>query len=250
MRETAMQSLRVVVLQHVECEPPGTYTPFLAKRGNLLTVQLDRDGATPLDRINLDEVAAIVAMGGPMGVYETDEHPWIAPELQFIAAAVGAGVPFLGICLGAQLLAAALGGEVFRGVDPEVGVGRVDLVAEATGDPVLGGLPPNFPVLQWHSDTFTLPPDSVLLASSELYVNQAFRMGSAYGLQFHVEADWELASQWLAIPEYRQSIEAALGPDGPDRLAADLPAFETEITCVADHVVESWLTAFVDPRLS
>jgi len=242
-------SPKVLVLQHVACEPPGTYTPFLAKRGDLLTVRLDLDEAESLRDIDPDEVAAVVAMGGPMGVYETDLFPWINDEVAFIADMVEAQVPFLGVCLGAQLLAAALGGRVFRGDRPEVGIGDVYLNSAAHDDPVLGGLAPKVAVLQWHSDTFTLPAGTTLLASSDLYEHQAFCRGSAYGLQFHAETTWELASQWLALDAYRQSIEQALGPNGPERLARELQATTAEITATADHVVDNWLTTFVDPRL-
>jgi GMP synthase (glutamine-hydrolysing) len=240
--------MKILVLQHVACEPPGTYTPFLVKRGEVVTVALDRDGAGALGTLDLGELAAVVAMGGPMGVYEADQHPWIPVEVDFIAAVVAAGIPVLGVCLGAQLLAAALGGEVFRGPRPEVGIEVVRLGPRAGGDPVLGGLPAEFPVLQWHSDTFTLPDGALLLASSDAYRHQAFCVGSAYGLQFHAETDWDLASQWLALPEYRLALEEALGPDGPDRLGRDLRAGGPGLNATADHIIQGWLTTFVDPR--
>ena len=241
--------MKILVLQHVACEPPGTYTPFLVERGELVTVQLDRDGTGPLDQLDLGDLVAVVAMGGPMGVYEAAQHPWISSEVDFIAAVVGAGIPVLGVCLGAQLLAAALGSEVYLGPRPEVGVQPVRLSAAAASDPVLGGLPADFPVLQWHSDTFTLPDRALLLASSNTYANQAFCVGSAYGLQFHAETTWDLAAQWLAIPEYHRAIEVALGPDGPDRLERDLRAGGAGLTATADHIIRGWLTTFVDPRL-
>jgi GMP synthase (glutamine-hydrolysing) len=243
-----MKSPKVIILQHVECEPPGTYTPFLAKRGELTTVRLDLDQAITLPDIDLDQVAAVIAMGGPMGVYETELFPWIDDELAFIAQVVEAEVPFLGVCLGAQLLAGALGGDVYVGDRPEVGIGDIHFTSAAESDPVLGGLRPSVPVLQWHSDTFTLPDGATLLASSDHYEHQAFCVGSAYGLQFHAETTWELASQWLALSAYRQSIEQALGPDGAGQLARELQAATTEITATADHVIDNWLTTFVDPR--
>ena len=110
-------------------------------------------------------------------------------------------------------------------------------------------MPASFLALQWHSDTFTLPDGCTLLASSDLYPNQAFCRGSAYGVQFHSEADWALASDWLTIPTYRQAIEDALGPEGPGVLARDMQSAASAMTATADHIVERWLTTFVDPRL-
>jgi GMP synthase (glutamine-hydrolysing) len=245
-----MEQRYIVVLQHAACESPGAFTPSLIDRAALVTCELDEVGAEPLDRVELDAVAGIVAMGGPMGVYQVTDFPWLDPELAFIRAAVSAGVPFLGICLGAQLLAGALGASVFPGFAPEVGVLPVTLTEDGVCDPVLGGLPEAFPVLEWHSDTFGLPDGAVLLATSEAYPHQAFRVGSAYALQFHAEANWRFAANWLEIPEYRHAIQAALGPDGPARLARDLQAVEATMTTTAKRVVEAWLSTYVDRRLA
>jgi GMP synthase-like glutamine amidotransferase len=240
----------VAVLQHVACEPPGTYTPHLAKRGALVTYQLDQDGASGLAGLHPEDLVAVVAMGGPMGVYETDRHPWLVDELSFIARTVDAGVPFLGVCLGAQLLAGALGADVFPGPVPEVGVDRVTVAPGAAADPVFAGLPPSFEVLQWHGDTFDLPEGATLLAGSARYPHQAFAVGSAYGLQFHAEASWALAGEWLGLDAYRRSLEAVLGPEGPATVAADLQAADQAMEALAVQLVEAWLTTFVDPRLA
>jgi len=154
----------------------------------------------------LDALGGLVVMGGPMGVGEVSEHPWLAGELELLAAAVAAGLPVLGVCLGAQLLAAALGARVYRGERPEIGSGTVSLTADGRADPVLGaaGLA-ELPVVHWHQDTFDLPPGAVLLAGSALYPHQAFRAhvrARVYGLQFHVEVDRALAADWRPrLPE-------------------------------------------------
>ncbi len=121
-----------------------------------------------------------------MGAYDDAAHPHLAAERQLLAESVERGMPVLGVCLGAQLLAAAMGAEVTRGAHPEIGVGSVRLTPEGRRDPVLGPAGKDLPVLHWHEDTFTLPASAVLLAQSQSYL-QAFRTGRAYGLQFHLE---------------------------------------------------------------
>lgn len=234
--------MAILVLQHVTYEPAGIFLPALAARGGV-TACLVADGLPESPR----PFAALVVMGGPMGVYETDRYRWLADETAFVAQAVDAGVPVLGVCLGSQLLAAALGASVGPGPVPEIGVAQVELTRAAADDPVFGGLGNTLWALQWHGDTFTLPAQATLLASSPAYAHQAFCVGSAYGLQFHLEVDGDLAADWLAVPAYRQALLDIVGPDGPERLVADLADRQTAISAAADHVITRWLDAFVDP---
>jgi GMP synthase-like glutamine amidotransferase len=186
-----------VVLQHAAFEGPGALAPAIAATGAPLTVvrlDLGRPVPAPSD---LEAVAGLVAMGGPMGVH--DDLSWLEPERTLLRAAVEAGLPVLGICLGAQQLAAALGGEVTQGPAPEVGVGEVHLTDAAFDDPVFAAAPTPLPCVHWHGDTFTLPAGAVRLAGNEAYENQAFVVGdSAYGLQFHVEVTGALVAHWAA----------------------------------------------------
>jgi GMP synthase (glutamine-hydrolysing) len=132
-----------------------------------------------------------------MGVHDTDEFPWLETERRWIADTVGSGVAVLGVCLGAQLLAAALGASVTTGPSPEIGVGQVELTAEGRADPVLGPEGDRVEVIHWHGDTFEIPDGAVHLAKGERYRNQAFRYGPrVYGLQFHVEVDDAMAEAW------------------------------------------------------
>ena len=198
----------ILVLQHIACEPPGAYEDVLRGRGAALTrVEVDAGDELPDWR----EFSAIVAMGGPMSANDDDTLPWLADEKALIADAVRAGMPFWGVCLGVQLLAASLGARVYAGDEPEVGVLAVELTEEGRADPVFSALPRSVPALQWHGDTFDLPPGAVRLAGSPAYPNQAFRFENAYGVQFHLEVSSEMAREWMDVPEYANALEQTIG---------------------------------------
>jgi GMP synthase-like glutamine amidotransferase len=213
--------MRILVIQHAACEPPGAYEDEMLGRG-IEFERLEIDEAQELP--DWRDFDGIVAMGGPMGANDDDELPWLADERRLIGEAVRAGHPYWGVCLGAQLLAASLGARVYRGERPEIGVrGDVELTAAASGDPVFAGAPSRITTLQWHGDTFELPEGGTLLASSPEYVNQAFAWRRAYGVQFHLEASPELAASWLRVPEYAVELREVQGDGALDALAADLP---------------------------
>jgi len=184
-----------LVVQHVAYEGPGSVGRAVADSGaELRLVRIDLGDTLPPAEAVAD-LAGLVVMGGPMGVH--DELPWLSEERALLRAAVDAGLPVLGVCLGAQQLAAALGAEVRPGAVAECGVGEVHLTTEAIGDPVFGPAPTPLPCVHWHRDTFTLPEGAVRLAGNDAYENQAFRVGErAYGLQFHVEVTASLAAHW------------------------------------------------------
>ena len=229
---------RLLVLQHIACEPPAAFEDELRSRGlELLRVELDEGDALPDWR----EFPAIVVMGGPMGAYEEDEHPWLAAEKRLLREAVEADVPVWGVCLGAQLLASALGARVYPGERPEVGLLPVELTPAASSDPVFGEAPSSFPTLQWHGDTFDLPEGATLLASSPAYPNQAFRIGRSYALQFHIEVSLELATEWGEVPAYAESLEATLGPGALDRLLAGIKEHADVTLPLARRLFGSWL---------
>jgi GMP synthase-like glutamine amidotransferase len=229
---------RACVLQHIRCEPPGLFSGVLRARGIAAeTVELDEGGRLP-DWRGLD---LVIAMGGPMGAHDDAQHPWLAGERSWIAAAVHAGVPFFGVCLGAQLLAASLGAPVRTGAVPEVGVLPVTLTGAARGDPVFGALGTEFPALQWHGDTFTLPGGAQLLASSPAYEQQAFVWQRAYGLQFHIEVGTRLAREWGEVPAYAASLEAIQGPGALPQLIEQIQAREQAMTGLARRLFAAWL---------
>ncbi len=232
--------MRVLVLQHIACEPPGVYEEVLRGRGaEIVRVELDEGEPLP-DWRPFD---LIVAMGGPQGVYEEDAHPWLRDEVRAIGEAVRAGRAYFGACLGVQLLAAALGARVYPGEQPEVGILDVQLTSEGAADPVTGGLPQSFPTLQWHGDTFDLPAGAVRLLESPAYANQAFRYGErAYGLQFHLEVDAAMGTAWADVPEYAAYADRVLGPGGNARLLAE---FATAMP-VMQPLARELFTRFLD----
>jgi GMP synthase (glutamine-hydrolysing) len=231
----------ILILQHAEWELPGAYSDLLAER-NLhgRVVRPDLGEALPEVR----DVAAVIAMGGPMSVNDDDVLPWLAAEKQFVRAAVTADVPYFGTCLGAQLLAAALDAPVYPGLEPEYGMHAVTIVPEAADDPVFAGLTGAVDVFQWHGETFDLPVGADLLASSEDYPHQAFRVGRlAYGLQFHLEVTPELLATWLAVPQCRLEARQHLGHDAEEQLTKQVHTAQAGLRELARRIFHRWLAA-------
>ncbi len=233
--------MKFLVFQHLPVEHPGSFRPLWRRDGITWdTIELDAGDAIPA----LSGYDALVVMGGPMDVWQEDAHPWLAPEKAAIREwVVRRKMPYLGICLGHQLLAEAVGGAVAPGRVSEVGFGTVDLTDAGRADPAFDGFAARLDVFQWHSAEVTdLPDQAVKLAGNEACAVQAFRYGdAAYGLQFHVELTADTVPEWQGIPEYAASLAEILGPDGASRLAADvgprLPAFETTAARLHDNFV-------------
>jgi GMP synthase-like glutamine amidotransferase len=232
----------LLVLQHIACEPPAAYEDELRDWGvDLHRVQLDEGEPLPDWR----DFAGIVAMGGPMGAYEDDRLPWLAAEKRLIAEAVRTGLPYWGVCLGAQLLAAALGAAVGPGPAAEVGVLPVLTTDAARSDPVFGLAPAEFSALQWHADTFALPAGATRLASSAAYPEQVFVIDRAYALQFHLEVDAARTAEWGAVPAYARSLRELLGDDALPRLVAEVEQREREMIDLARRLLAAWLQRVV-----
>ena len=174
---------RAICLQHVSFEGPGAFASSLAKHGVTLEKYL-----VPTDGLPNDTGDLLIVMGGPMSVNDAD--PWIAAETDFIRAALVLGKPVIGVCLGSQFMAKALGATIRSGKALEIGMTPVYLTPEATHDPVFGTLPHSFNVFEWHGEIFDLPNDCVPLVGSEIAPLQAFRYGTwAYALLFHLEME-------------------------------------------------------------
>jgi len=175
--------MRAVCLKHVPFEGPGAFATALTARG----VSLERY-LVPQDGVPSDPGDLLIVMGGPMSVNDPD--PWIAEETAFIRSVILAGKPVIGVCLGSQFMAKALGATVRSGKALEIGMTPVRLTPEGKNDSVFGSCPEIFDVFEWHGEVFDLPKDCVPLAGSEIAPVQAFRYGArAYGLLFHLEME-------------------------------------------------------------
>jgi GMP synthase-like glutamine amidotransferase len=209
-----------LIIQHAEIEEAYGLSAALTARGVRLEVlEVFASDPVPNDTSGFD---GLVVMGGPASATSDDGFPTRRGELALLADAVQRGIPTLGICLGAQLLAAAAGGQVVIGeAGPEIGWAPISLTPHGMADPLLTGAPPHVTVLHWHGDTYTLPPGGVLLASSDRYENQAFRLGHcAWGLQFHLEVDVEAVARFVATFGH----QAEVGGADPKAIENDAPA--------------------------
>ena len=201
---------RILVFQHVAAEPLGTLDPLIRSRGHRIRfANFERD---PDFQPNVDRYQGLVVLGGPMNVGDQQARPHLRTELRAIERMLDQGKPVLGICLGAQLLAHALGAPVKRHHTPEIGWYPLQVTDAGRDDPVLAPLGERAPVFQWHGQHFEIPRSATHLARSDTCEQQAFRWGErAYGFQFHLEMDEALIERWLATPGYRAELERREG---------------------------------------
>ncbi|MBI5150366.1 MAG: type 1 glutamine amidotransferase [Candidatus Omnitrophica bacterium] len=185
----------IIFVKNISLEGPETLGIFFQKKGyQVKEIDLDAGGRLPRD---LKDVGALVVLGGPMSVYEEDKYPYLKEEDALIKRAVAQGVPYLGICLGAQLLAKACGATVGKSPQKEVGFFPIRLTPEGQKDPLFRGLEREPEIFQWHEDMFEVPSGARLLAASPACPHQAIRVGPrAYGLQFHVEITGQTVRDW------------------------------------------------------
>ena len=213
--------MRLLVFQHIDCEHPGRLRDFLAEDGiKWDAVELDQGEEIP----DLSPYDALWVMGGPMDVWETDSHPWLTTEKEAIRHWVSdLKKPFLGICLGHQLLADALGGRCAQLSPPEIGVLEVDLTEAGRSDSIFAGMPKRQKCLQWHGVEVKEPPDgATILASSPACSVQAMRVGDrAWSMQYHVEVEDDTVDNWGVIPTYRDALEQSLRTDAINGLRRD-----------------------------
>lgn len=196
---------KLLVLQHVPSEPMGVLDPLLRAVGfRIRYVNFARD---PFAQVDVSRYAGLVVLGGPMNVDQVDSYPHLLHEIEVIRAALTREIPTLGICLGAQLLAAALGAHVHPNPVREIGWYPLTLSPAAGTDPLFRHLDAAAHVFQWHAYTFTEPRDTMHLASSASCANQAFRYRDfAYGLQFHLEVDAALIRRWLQHSQLQREL--------------------------------------------
>jgi GMP synthase (glutamine-hydrolysing) len=232
-----MTQKSALIIRHVPYEGvAGFRAPIEAAGYHVDRIDVADPGFSGLD---LSEPDLLIMMGGPMGVYEHEEHPWIRCQLGRLARRLDGGRPTLGVCFGAQMMAAAMGGEVYPGPAKEVGFGPVTVNDAARGGPLRHIV--DVPVLHWHGDTFTLPDDVELLASSPLYPHQAFRRGPGIlALQFHAEMGLDPRFEaWLA-----QAPDVVTEVGGEAKLRAEHDTLGPGAVAAGQAMIAEWLEGF------
>lgn len=249
----------LLVIEHVPHERLGTFEPAFEAAGLRLATfrACDSNASWP----SLEAVQGIVGMGGPMSVYQQATYPWIAKELALLREAVERGLPVLGVCLGAQMLASALGATVRPAPQKEIGWYPLMREPGAEGDPLFEPFGQTETVFQWHGDTFALPKGAVRLASSPLCpepldsasprsgfdlhgtrgIEQAFRYGTnAYGLQFHLEVTEAMIRAWMRNPGNQAELAGLTGLMDPMTIRRQSPQHIEQLGQLAHHVATAF----------
>ncbi|MCW8176950.1 type 1 glutamine amidotransferase [Verminephrobacter aporrectodeae] len=234
--------MRILVFQHLAAEGPSVLLDFWLDRGHECTVvELDEGDEIP----SFENYDLLAVMGGPMHVWQEGVHPWLVREKSAIRKwVVDDRKPYLGMCLGHQLLAVALGGQVSPMPRPEVGLAEIELTAEGACDAMFEGFSSLRRVFQWHSaEVSRVPAGSVVLAENDACAVQAMRWGvCAYGFQFHAEISETTVTDWESIPQYMESLCEALGAERAHLLAAEvrplLPNFRSDAYLLSENLRE------------
>ncbi|MEE4186427.1 MAG: gamma-glutamyl-gamma-aminobutyrate hydrolase family protein [Gammaproteobacteria bacterium] len=234
---------RLLVFQHVPHEILGNLDPLLRAAG--FRIRYVNFGRTPDAQPDITRYDGLIVLGGPMCVDQTNRHPHLLTEIAAISDAIDRGMPLLGICLGAQLIATALGAKVRRNPVKEIGWYGVQPTVAARTDPLFRHLGEMERIFQWHGDTFDIPRGAIHLARSEHCENQAFRYGElTYGLQFHLEVDASLIDRWLATPVNRRELQT-LGPAiTPEEILAATPEHIGRSSRLGDQVFGEFIRLF------
>jgi len=234
---------RLLVFQHVAHEILGTLDPLLRKSGfRIKYVNFGRDNYRIPEIRNYD---GLIVLGGPMNVDEVDNFPYLEREIKAIEKALKCEIPILGICLGSQLLAKALGSRVGKNNGKEIGWYDVTPTGEGTKDNLISKFSGTEKIFQWHGDTFEVPDGGVLLASSGMCKNQAFRYGDkVYGFQFHLEVDRKMIERWLTIPDNVKELDELKGVIDPEMIRSETPLYIGRLHDLSDATFSEFINLF------
>jgi GMP synthase (glutamine-hydrolysing) len=232
-----------VALRHLAFEDLGLLAPVMEREG--WDVSFCEAAVEDLKHPSIRGADLVVVLGGPIGVYQTDDYPFLTAEIALIEYRLSRNLPTLGICLGSQLMAKALGSRVYKGPVKEIGWGKVELTKEGISS-CLGDLQDkDAVVLHWHGDSFDLPAGAVRLASNENYENQAFAYGdNALALQFHLETDPRQLEEWYV----GHTVELAAEKISIAELRAATRRHSEDLAKRADRVFSNWLGQFGSPH--
>lgn len=215
---------KVLVCQHVGYEILGTLNPLFKSEG--FRLRYVNFGRFPREQPRMQGYHGLVLLGGPMNVDQIEHHPHLLHEIDMIREAVDLHLPVLGICLGSQLIARALGAEVKANSKKEIGWHEVSLTEAGMQDPLLRHFQKRESIFHWHGDTFDIPVGASHLASSQACPNQAFRYGDrVYGLQFHLEVDEALIERWLQVPRYQEELDQLGAETSPQKILQETQAY-------------------------
>ena len=226
--------MRFLGIQNCEVEGFGLYQRRLAELGIDLDMRPAYRGDALPDATAYD---GILIGGTPAAAYELERHSFLAAEAHYLEQAVGAHTPCLGICFGAQLLAAILGGGVRRAAEAEIGITEIEVTPAGLHSQLLAGFPMRFPVFQWHGDTFGVPPGGELLAAGKVCRNQAFHHGTAVGVQFHLEITADEARRWAVA----YSEELRLHDKTTDQVVDELQDRGLQLTALAELLTDNFV---------
>ncbi len=238
--------MRILIVQHLDIEPPALLGQLLQSAGcQLETVRLDRGDALPPNRHGFD---GALIMGGPQSANDTDLD-YIAAELTWLAHQIDAGLPLLGICLGAQMMARAAGAAICPSPVRELGWYGICPTPESSNDPLFSTLPAHgMQIFQWHGETFTMPESATLVATNPAVPNQAFRLGNGqYGIQFHTEVDPALIEQWIHADA---SAHEHLGDKGIAALQCATTKYLPAMHDLCRRLTDGWLADVSNYRKS